>query len=445
MKRAFFLLLALTLTLYVQTPSLGQNLEADGSLPRATPESTGVRSEDLSLALKKLDAETNRIDSIMVLRRGKVVMEAWRAPHSPELPHALYSLSKSFASTAIGFAVQEGKMSLDQKIVDLFPEDVPENPSDNLKQVNIKHLLTMSCGHVKEPARPNNISGFYDRLGPNQDGNPTWLQSFMNQPFEREPGSYYLYNTVGTYVATAALEKCVGENARDYLIPRLFEPLRIKTPVWEKSPEGICKGGTGLYLTTEDIAKFGQFCLQKGKWNDVQLLNEAWFDEATSKQIETRRDENSNWGQGYGYQFWRCFYNAYRGDGAYGQYCVVAPDYDAVIVITSDAGDIASVLNKALDYILPVMKDEVLEENPTALENLRNDEKSLQPREGGVKSQLVARSVKDANGRDARYVVYTPTGYLTSSETMLRAAVLSIINSSVARVSAGATTMLSPV
>ncbi|MBQ9874666.1 MAG: serine hydrolase [Thermoguttaceae bacterium] len=417
MKLTQLALFALFAAALLPARGRAQNLEPDGSLPRATPESVGVSSDALADAIKILDQETNRVDSVMVLRKGKVVAEAWRSPAGPDVPHALYSLSKSFASTAIGFAIQEGKLSLDDKIVDLFPEDVPENPSENMKKVAIRHLLTMSCGHEKEPERPNNISAFYDRPGPNQDGNPTWIQSFMNQPFVKEPGTYYVYSTVSTYVATAALEKRVGESALDYLTPRLFEPLHIKKPVWEKSPEGICKGGTGLYLTTEDLAKFGQFYLQKGMWNGERLLSEAWVEEATSKQVDTRRDEKTNWGQGYGYQFWRCFYNAYRGDGAYGQYCVVAPDYDAVIIITSDSGNIAPILVKALDSILPKMGDEPLPENPDAVARLREVEKSLQPREGGVKSQLIERTVKDARGQDVRYIVYLPTGYLTGSQS----------------------------
>lgn len=411
-------LLAVTLALCA-TSSIcaAQNLDENGKLPRSTPEAVGASSEALANAIAKLDAETNRIDSIMILRRGKVIAEAWRAPHAPNVQHALYSLSKSFASTAIGFAIQEGKIALDEKLVDLFPEEVPENPSDNMKKVTIKDLLTMSCGHAKEPERPNNISAFYDRPGPGQDGNPTWLHNFMTQPFEFEPGTHYTYSTVSTYVATAALEKRVGENALEYLTPRLFDPLQIKGAVWEKSPEGIIKGGTGLFLTTEDVAKFGQFYLQKGVWNGERLLNEAWFDEATSKQIETGQDEKSNWGQGYGYQFWRCHYNAYRGDGAYGQFCVVAPDYDAVIVITSDSARTHLILDNALDLILPIFQDDALPENPDGVAKLRAAEQALKPEEGGSKSELVARDAIDGRGEKSRYIVYTPNGYKTSSES----------------------------
>ncbi len=403
--------------LALATSVMGQNLEADGTLPRATPESTGVSSKALTEAIETLDAKTNRVDSIMVLRHGKVIAEAWRAPHDPKMQHALYSLSKSFASTAVGFAVQEGKMSLDQKIVDIFPEEVPADASENLKKMTLRDVLTMTCGHEKEPARPNNLSAFYDREGPNQDGNPTWLQQFMNQPVPYEPGTHYCYNTVGTYVATAALERSVQNNALNYLSARLFEPLKIQNPVWEKSPEGITKGGTGLFLTTEDIAKFGQFYLQKGKWNGEQLLNEAWVEEATSKLVPTSGDATSNWAQGYGFQFWRCLYNAYRGDGMYGQFCVVAPDYDAVIVLTCDSANTQAILNNALDLILPKMQDEPLPEDPEAWAKLQEVEKSLQPCEGGSKSQLIKRVVKDLRGEDVRYIVYVPNGYMTSSES----------------------------
>lgn len=393
-------------------------LNPDGSLRRASPESVGLDSDALANTIRLLDETENRVDSLMVLRHGQVVCEAWRPPHTPEKPAPLYSLSKSFVSAAIGFAVQEGKLSIDAKLVDIFAADLREEPSANLRKATIRDLLTMCCGHEREPERANNIGALYDRVGPAaNDEDKTWIRSFLTQDFAREPGTYFCYNTTGTYMAAVALERAVGQNALDYLTPRLFEPLGIARPVWERAPEGSVKGGTGLFLTTEQIAKFGQFYLQKGRWNGKRLLDSAWIEESTGKRVETRRDTNSNWGQGYGYQFWRCFYNAYRADGKYGQWCVVAPDQDMTIVVTSDSMHTHPILDKTLDSILPYARANALPENSAAAARLRRAERSLRPREGESGSQLLKRTARGAKGRSISYVVYTPNGYLTSSDS----------------------------
>ncbi|MBR6387251.1 MAG: beta-lactamase family protein, partial [Thermoguttaceae bacterium] len=181
-----------------------QNLDENGSLPRATPESVGVPSDALVSLIERLDRDVKKVDSVMVLRDGKVIAEAWRAPHAPEKPHAMYSLSKSLCATAFGFAVQEGKISLDRKIVEFFPDDVPADASENLKKIDLESLLSMSCGHEKEPPRANSVSGFYRLEGPktgDNGENTTWVQSFMAQPVPFEPKTHFCYNTVGTYMA----------------------------------------------------------------------------------------------------------------------------------------------------------------------------------------------------------------------------------------------------
>ena len=397
-----------------------QNLDANGALPRATPESVGVPSDALINLIQRLDREIDRVDSVMVLRDGKVIAEAWRAPNAPEKPHAMYSLSKSFCSTAIGFAIDEGKMSLDQKIVDFFPDDVPADASENLKKIDIESLLSMSCGHEKEAPRQNNVAGFYKLEGPKTGYNGetgTWAQSFMAQPVPFEPKTHFCYNTIGTYMAGAALEKTVGQSIRDYLTPRLFEPLHIETPYWEKSPEGIDKGGTGLYLKTEDVAKFGQFLLQKGVWNGERLLSEEWIDNATSSHISNGNDPNSDWAQGYCFQFWRCRHNVYRADGAYGQFCLVMPDQNAVVVLTSDCGTTNKELNAVWEEFLAKVQDAPLDENPDAVSKLRDVEKSLQPKEGSSGSRLYYNKIYYPDlKQDMPYTVYVPNGYLTETD-----------------------------
>lgn len=393
-----------------------QNLDENGALPRATPESVGVPSQALVELIQTLDAKFNRMDSLMVLRDGKAIAECWRAPNSPDAPHAMYSLSKSFMSTAIGFAVQEGKLSVDQKVVDIFPDDLPAEPSENLKKMTLADLLSMSCGHETEVSLPDLVKATRALEKQRAPGATTWTRAFLAHPTPREPGTHFCYNTPGTYMLSAALQKTVGETTRDYLVPRLFEPLHIETPYWENSPEGVSKGGTGLYLRTEDIAKFGQLYLQRGRWNDKQILSADWVDLATSYKVSNGSNPDSDWAQGYCFQFWRCRKNIYRGDGAYVQFCVVMPDQNVVVAMTSDGNDYQGQLNALYDILLPALKNEALPENPEALAKLRETEKSLQPKEGASGSEVREQVLySEALKRDVKCRVYLPNEYRTTS------------------------------
>ena len=189
--------------------------------------------------------------------------------------------------------------------------------------MRLSDLLRMSTGHQTEPPRK-----------------PTepWAKTFLAQPVPFKPGTHFLYNTSATYMLSAAVQKATGQTVLDYLKPRLFDPLGIENPTWEASPQGISAGGYGLSIRTEDIAKFGQLYLQKGKWEGKQLVPEAWVEAATARQTSNGSNPKSDWDQGYGYQFWRCRHGAYRGDGAFGQYCIVLPEQDAVIAITAGCG-----------------------------------------------------------------------------------------------------------
>lgn len=400
----------------VATCNPTQNLDENGALPRATPESVGVPSQALVELIQTLDAKFNRMDSLMVLRDGKAIAECWRAPNSPDAPHAMYSLSKSFMSTAIGFAVQEGKLSVDQKVVDIFPDDLPAEPSENLKKMTLADLLSMSCGHETEVSLPDLVKATRALEKQRAPGAPTWTRAFLAHPTPREPGTHFCYNTPGTYMLSAALQKTVGETTRDYLVPRLFEPLHIETPYWENSPEGVSKGGTGLYLRTEDIAKFGQLYLQRGRWNDKQILSADWVDLATSYKVSNGSNPDSDWAQGYCFQFWRCRKNIYRGDGAYVQFCVVMPDQNVVVAMTSDGNDYQGQLNALYDILLPALKNEALPENPEALAKLRETEKSLQPKEGASGSEVREQVLySEALKRDVKCRVYLPNEYRTTS------------------------------
>ncbi len=229
---------------------------------------------------------------------------------------------------------------MDDEVLKFFPEDAPKEPSKNLKAMRISDLLRMSTGHQAEPERK-----------PDQ----AWTKTFLAQPVPHKPGTHFLYNTSATYMLSAIVQKATGMTVLDYLKPRLFAPLGIEHPTWETSPQGITTGGFGLSIRTEDIARFGQLYLQKGSWNGKQLVPAAWVEAATARQTSNGSNPKSDWDQGYGYQFWRCRHGAYRGDGAFGQYCVVMPDQDAVVAITSGVKDMQAVLNLVWDKLLPAM------------------------------------------------------------------------------------------
>ena len=322
-------------------------------LPRAeTPENVATAMDGF---FQKAATDSFDIHSVMIVKDGQVIFSRWQSEGVDTVPHVLHSVSKTFTATAVGLAIADGKMALTDKVIDYFPDKLPAEVSDNLKAMTVRDLLTMSCGHDVEPSFRN----------PEQD----WVTAFLAHPVVHEPGTFYLYNSLGTYMLSAIVQQVTGEKVVDYLTPRLFEPLHIDKPRWEESPQGINCGGWGLYLKTEDLAKMGQLLLQKGEWNGKQLIPAEWVAEMSKKQVEsinpgTRLEdaeakgmtkETSDWMQGYGYQMWRCRPGCFRADGARGQYIIVVPDKNAVIAITSNVEDLQGELNLVWDNILPVL------------------------------------------------------------------------------------------
>lgn len=318
-------------------------------LARLSPESQGVSSQKLLSFVNALDKDIDEMHSFMLLRHGNVIAEGWWAPHGPQVPHMLFSLTKSFTSTAVGFAVQEGKLKVSDKVVSFFPELLPKRVSRNLAAMEIRHLLSMSTGHATDPTA-------HIRGGKNAD----WIAQFLRFPLPNQPGAPFVYNSLASHVLSVIVQQLSGQKLIDYLAPRLFVPLGIQPAGWEVDPLGRNTGGWGLSLRTEDIARFGQFYLQKGKWNGVQILAEDWVTEATSKQVENGTDPKSDWAQGYGYQFWRCQHGNYRGDGAFGQYCIVMPALDSVLAIQSAVKDMQKPLNLVWEKLLPILSDKEL-------------------------------------------------------------------------------------
>jgi hypothetical protein len=356
-------------------------MNMDNRLPRSQPEEQGIRSAGITSFLNAIKEDRLELHSFMLLRHGCVVAEGWWNPYEAQLPHMLFSLSKSFTSTAIGLAEAEGILSLDDLVVSYFPEDLPEEVSANLSAMQIRHLLMMGTGHAQDTM---------DLLWGQEDGN--WAKAFLQAPVEFTPGTHFIYNTGATYMLSAILQKVTGEKLLDYLRPRLLDPLGIANATWQTCPRGVNTGGFGLNITTEDIAKFGQLYLQRGSWNGSQLLSASWIEEATSKQISNGDGGDNDWAQGYGYQFWLCRNGAYRGDGAFGQYCVVLPAEDAVIAITSGVNDMQAVLHHVWRCLLPAMQADNIPLDEQAVTLLENQLKSLKL----IPAQIQSHSLKEA-------------------------------------------------
>ena len=369
-------------------PCMADSSQRASSLPRSSPEAQGVSSAAIREFVETADREVNTMNSFMLLRHGQVIAEGWWTPYAPEVPHMLYSLSKSFTSTAVGLAVAEGKLSIDDEVLKFFPEDAPSEPTNNLKAMRVHDLLRMSTGHQTEPRLSDTNS-------------VPWTKLFLAHPVPNKPGTHFLYNTAGTYMQSAIVQKAAGQTVLDYLRPRLFDPLGIENPTWGTSPQGISLGGYGLNIRTEDIAKFGQLYLQKGQWQGKQLVPAAWVEAATARQTSNGSNPKSDWDQGYGYQFWRCRHGAYRGDGAFGQYCLVMPEQDAVIAITSGVRDMQAVLNLIWDELLPAFQHSPFPENKDEQKRLKQTLAGLTLRwpEGAATSPIAAK----LSGKEFRF------------------------------------------
>ena len=326
------------------------------SLPRAeTPVKMVKATEKYLAAVGKAGQD---LHSIMILKDGNVVYENWMSEGAAEKPHILNSVSKTFTSMAVGLAVSEGLVSLDEKIVDIFPEHCPENPSEYLKEITVEHLLTMTCGHSTDPTYKGR-----------EVRNSSWIRYFMEHPVTHKPGTLYCYNSLGTYVLSAIVQKRTGQKLVDYLFPRLFRPLGINNVTWQESYEGINTGGWGLFLKTEDLAKMGLMILQKGQFGGKQVVPAEWIEAASAAQVPCvpagltseqahlmkKVAKTSDWLQGYGYQMWRCTHNAFRADGANGQYIIMIPDKNAVVVTTANIRDMQGEIDLIWKHIYPAL------------------------------------------------------------------------------------------
>ena len=341
-------LLILTLLVFASCKNAGKR-HLMTKLPYSSPEKQGVGTESVLHFFEAIETEGLEIHSFMLIRHGHIIAEAWWSPYKADVNQIVHSISKTFTATAIGFAVDEGLLTVDDPVISFFPDDVPAEVSPYLKGLTIKHLLTMSVGHDSPPV--------FDITDKN------WAKSFLATPIVNEPGTVFSYSSPASYMLSAIIQKASKQTVFDYLKPRLFEPLGMEDIRWEVDAQGINFGGWGLRLKTADMAKLGQLYLQKGKWNGQQLISADWIEEATSVQIDQIKEPTEEQrlqdegAQGYGYQVWRCTHNAYRADGANGQYIVVMPEQDAVVVVTGNVKVGRRILQLVWNSLLPGMLD----------------------------------------------------------------------------------------
>lgn len=311
MRRKFAICIALLLWSICSTISYAQINE----LPRSTPEEQGVPSKALITLFDSLVfMPQTDIHSLIVMRHGKVIGEIYPKPFAPEYAHTQYSSSKTLVSMAVGIAIDQNRLRLTDRIATFFPEELPKVISPELASITVKDLLTMTSGIKPDWGMRSKCTN--------------WVEIFLSKPVVNKPGEKFAYDSMVTYMLAAIVQKVTGTTLLEYLKENLFIPMNISQVNWEISPEGINTGGWGLHIQSESLAKVGQMWLDGGVWNGKQLISKEWIEQMSSK--------HSNGGDfGYGYQTWQCAYpTAVRADGALGQYVIVIPKQDVVIVLT---------------------------------------------------------------------------------------------------------------
>ncbi|SOF03382.1 CubicO group peptidase, beta-lactamase class C family [Streptomyces sp. OV198] len=364
-------------------------------LPASTPAPQGVDAAGIHAFLDAVEAAPDiEPHSLMILRHGHLVASGWWAPYTPDRRHLLYSLSKSFTSTAAGFAVAEGLLRLDDPVISYFPEFEADITDPRSRAMLVRHVASMASGHLEE-TYATSIRRDRDEI----------VRGFLLFPPDRDPGTVFAYNQPCTYTLAAIIQRVSGQSLTEYLRPRLFDPLGIGETAWLQRPPGRDLGFSGLHATTDAIARLGQFYLQDGVWEGRRLLPSSWIAEATRAHISTadgtQEGALSDWQQGYGYQFWRSRHgHGYRGDGAYGQYCLVLPEHDAVIATTAATEDMQGLLNLVWRHLLPAFGAEPLPGAADEGVRRRLAELALPPVE--------ASPEPPARGDDWKSVVFAP-------------------------------------
>ena len=357
MKKSFLIVFLFIIPFIFQAQ--GKKIE------RGIPENEGISSKSILEMVKRFENELDAIHSYMIVKNGMVVSEGWWYPYGPNDPHLLYSLTKAYISTAVGFAVQENLLSVEDFVISFFPEYAPKNLSWNMQNLRVSDLLTYSTGHVG-PVLKNKTRANVEN----------WVKAFIESEIKLNPGAYSAYNSFASYILSAIIQKVSGQKVIDYLNDRFFIPLSIDYPEWDSCQMGI-NIEFGLHLKTEDIAKLGLFYLQNGVWNGKQLLSREWINKATSKLVPNGNLLDNDFQQGFGYQFWISRHNSYRGDGKDSQFCLILPDYEMAVVITAGEGNMQKVMNIVWESLLPKLDNKSLKKDPVNHKILLQKNKTL--------------------------------------------------------------------
>lgn len=310
---------------------------------RSTPSALGIDATGVQALIGALESTPGvEPHGLVLLRHGQVAAEGWWTPYTPDRPHLLYSLSKSFTAAAVGIAAREGLLDLDSTVVSHFPELDAEVTDPRSRTMTLRNILAMASGHREETL---------DRARAIDPDNV--VRGFLLLPPDEDPGTVFAYNQPCTYTLAEIVRRVSGGTLVEYLRPRLFDPLGIEQVAWKRDGTGEL-GFSGCYATTESVAKLGQLYLQRGVWDGTRILDEDWVAAATRTQVANPDEENPDWSQGYGYQFWMARHG-FRGDGAYGQFCVVLPEHDVVLAMTGQSLDMQAVLDAVWAHLLPAL------------------------------------------------------------------------------------------
>jgi CubicO group peptidase (beta-lactamase class C family) len=354
-----------------------------------------VSSRSITALLDRLEAQSVECHSLMVLRHGHVVAEGWWAPYTAERPHLLYSLTKSFTSVAVGLTIADGLLSLDDRVVDVLPDHVPAGISEQGRRLTVHHLLSMTAGH-----RTDSLAEAWEQ----EPGD--LVKGFLRVPFPEAEGTRHAYDNATTFVLARMVERVTGRGLPELLDERLFHPMGVEHAEWDRVASGAAFGFHGLHLTTEAVAAFGELLLRGGLWGDRRLVPREWVELATRRHIDTLQVED--WSEnpdalcGYGYQFWMSRHG-YRGEGAFGQMCLVVPSHDLVVAVTGAIPQGEALLDPFWECLLPGLDqagsardDEILADRLRRL--------SLAPAPGPADPARPERSVKarlDASVEDS--------------------------------------------
>lgn len=331
------------------------------AFPRTTPEKVGIPSKAIEAYLNNLKRAGIELHSLMILRHGQVCAEGWWKPYAPDQIHNIHSYTKTFVATAIAMLVEDGALALDDQVISFFPDDVPENPCENLKKMKLFHLLSMSTGQHDEPA----VRGEKD-----------FVKAFLAWPVEHEPGTWFRYNSCASHMLGRIIHKVTGQTFLEFLQQRLFDQIGMGRVECTLMADGFPSGGGGFAITTEDMARLAQLYLNLGQWNGEQLVPENWIRAAIVPQSDNsngqHRDGGEDWEAGYGYQLWMNEEpTTYRFDGAFGQEALICPEQDLAVICTADTGDLAQLFELTWRFIKRKAVPGELPENPVALAQLQ--------------------------------------------------------------------------